>query len=60
MCVSLLQVAKAPDKLLAGDVFVVGKQISLCSLSSVVDKNVGVGRHACHGADHVTINHVSK
>lgn len=53
--VSLLQVAQSSNELLAGNVFVVGEKVSLGGLSGVVDENVGIGRHAGNGADHVTV-----
>ncbi len=37
----------------AGNVFVVGEQVSLSGLSGVVDEDVGIGSHTCYGADHV-------
>ena len=57
--VTLLQIAKTADELLARDVFVVGKEVSLRSLTGVVDEDVCIGRHSCDGADHVAIFIVS-
>ena len=51
--VALLEVAQASDELLAGDLFVVGKEVSLGGLAGVVDEDVGIGGHAGNGADHV-------
>lgn len=53
LCVALLQIAQTTDQLFAWNVFVVGKEIALGGLSSVVDENVGVGGHASDGTDHV-------
>jgi len=39
--------------LLAGDVFVVGKEVTLSGLAGVVDEDVCIGGHTCYGADHV-------
>lgn len=54
MGVALLEIAKSADELFARDVFVVGKEISLSGLASVVDEDVGIGRHTSDGTDHVT------
>ena len=51
--VALLEVAQAADELLAGDVFVVGQEVTLGGLTGVVDEDVGVGRHPCYGTDHI-------
>lgn len=59
LCVSLLQIAEATDELLAGDVFVISEEVSLSGLAGVVDENVGVGSHSCHGTDHVALDVVS-
>ena len=53
--VALFEIAEAPDELLAGDVVVVGEEEALGGLAGVVDEDVGVGRHAGDGADHVAI-----
>lgn len=52
--ISLLQITQSAHKLFAGDVFVVGKEITLGILTGVVDQDVGVCVHACHCANHVT------
>ncbi len=56
--VALLQVTQAAHELLAGDVFVVGEEVLLGGLASVVDEDVGVGGHACDGTDHVVVEDV--
>lgn len=56
LCVSLLKVAKSSHKLLAGNVFVVGKEVSLGGLAGVVDEDVGIGRHASDSTDHVAMH----
>lgn len=53
LCVSLFQIAETANQLLAGDVLVVGQKVTLGGLAGVVDEDVGVGIHACDGADHV-------
>jgi hypothetical protein len=53
--VALFEIAKTAHELLAGDVFVVGEQVALGGLAGVIDEDVGVGCHACYGADHVAI-----
>ena len=53
--VALLEVAEAAHELFAGDVGIVGEQVALRGLASVVDEDVGVGGHACDGADHVAV-----
>ena len=53
--IPLLKVAEALDEHLAGNVFVVGCQVTLGGLSGVVDKDVGIGSHTCNGADHVAV-----
>jgi hypothetical protein len=53
--VSLLEIAQAAHELLAGNVFVVGEEVALGGLAGVVDEDVGIGRHASDGADHVAI-----
>lgn len=39
--------------MLAWNVFVVSEEVPLRGLSGVVDEDVGVGCHPCHGTDHV-------
>jgi hypothetical protein len=51
--VSLLEIAQAAHKLLAGNIFVVGEEVALGGLAGVVDEDVGIGRHTSNGADHV-------
>jgi len=53
LCVALLGVAEPAHQLLARDIFVVGQEVPLGGLSGEFDEDVGVGRHARHGADHV-------
>jgi len=53
--VTLLQITESADELFAGDVFVVGEEVSLSGLSGVVDKDVGIGGHSSNSADHVTV-----
>lgn len=53
--IPLLQVTQPAHKLLAGNVFVVGEEVALGVLTSVVDQDVGIGVHASHCADHVTV-----
>ena len=53
LCVALLEIAQTAHELLAGDVFVVGPEILLGGLAGVVDEDVGIGRHAGNGANHV-------
>lgn len=52
--VSLLEIAESADELFAGNVFVVGEEVSLGGLTGVVDEDVGIGSHAGDGANHVT------
>lgn len=55
LSVALFQIAQATDELLAGDIFIVGEEVALCSLAGVVYEDVGVGGHACYCADHVAL-----
>lgn len=52
--VALFQITQTPDKLLARNVFIVGKEVALGSLTSVVDENVGVSGHTSDGTNHIT------
>lgn len=54
LSVALLQVTESAYELFAGDVFVVGEEVSLSGLSGIVDKDVGIGGHSSNSADHVT------
>lgn len=56
--VALLEIAQAADELLAGYVLVVGQQVALGVLAGEVDEDVGIGRHAGYGADHVVVENV--
>ena len=58
LSVALFEVAEAADELFAGDFGGVGEEVALGGLAGVVDEDVGVGRHAGDGADHVAV-HVS-
>lgn len=55
LSVSLFQIAKTADELLARDVFIVGEEIALGGLTGVVYEDVSIGGHACYGADHVAV-----
>ena len=56
LCIALFGVAESSDKLLARDVFIVGEEITLGLLSSVVDENVRISGDATYGANHVTVD----
>lgn len=53
LCVALLEIAEQAHELLAGNVFVVREEVALGVIAGDVDQDVGVGRHAGDGANHV-------
>jgi len=55
LCVALLQIAQSAHQLLARDILVVGHQVVLRCLTSVVNQDVRIGGHSGDGADHVAI-----
>jgi hypothetical protein len=59
LSVSLLQIAQSSNKLLTGNIFVVGQQVTLGGLAGKVDEDVRIGGHACYGTDHVALDDIS-
>lgn len=51
--ITLLEIAHSTNELLAGDFFVVRKEVALSRLPGVVDKDVGICSHTSNGTDHV-------